>query len=602
MGLNLKIGQYGLLVALLPVFVALLILGFLALQLQESEKQVERERQAKTLIMESSNLLQCLDEMKRALSGLAESNAPLFSIELQKRKDLFAGSLKKIESGLVSAPQKDAFVQLKTAALSAVQEIEETQKALATAPKEVVEFRMKESDRQLQALRSTLSSKQEAFSNATSDIQQSSAQKGENSRQFVWAILLAGTIAMVVVAVVLSLGFGRRITGRLKILTDNSFRIASRMPLNEKMKGSDEISELDKSFHWMANQLEDLTRKERAMTENAVDVICSISNEGNFREVNSAAFKLWGYKPEELLGQKLISLVRESDKEKTSEVFASAKKNGEQIELENAIKHKNGNFVEVLWSGGWSSIDGAMFCVAHDITEKKQIENLKRDFVNMVSHDLRTPLTSIQAFLEMLSAGFYDSTPEKMHSKAKYSEADVGRLISMINSLLQLEKMEAGHIEIVASHTQVEDVVDRSFNSVQSLAERSKIALVKDICDAVIFADEDQLIQVLVNLLSNAIKFSNPSGTVTVKAIEQENMVEFQVIDQGRGIAPDFVDKIFDRFKQVELSDSRVKGGTGLGLAVCKMLVEAHGGRIWVTSKENVGSTFHFTIPINSAT
>ncbi|HIA53527.1 MAG TPA: PAS domain S-box protein [Candidatus Melainabacteria bacterium] len=599
MGFNLKIGQYGLLVALLPVFVGLLILGFLALQFQESEKQVERERQAKTLIMESSSLLQSLDEMQRALAGLAESNAPLFSIELQKRKDAFSGSLKRIEAGLVSSPQKEAFVQLKDAALSALQEIEETQKALATAPKQVVEFRMRESDRQLQALRSSLSSKQEVFSNATSDIQQTSARQSANSRQFVWAIIIAGIVANVIVAVVLSLVFGRQITSRLKILTDNSFRLASRMPLHERMKGGDEISELDKSFHWMANELEDLTRKERAMTENAVDVICSITEEGNFREVNSAALKLWGYKPEELLGKKLISLVRETDKEKTNETFKTAKRDGTQLELENAVKHKNGNYVELLWSGGWSSVDGAMFCVAHDITEKKQIENLKRDFVNMVSHDLRTPLTSIQAFLEMLSSGFYDGTPEKMHSKAKYSEADVGRLISMINSLLQLEKMEAGHIEIVASHTQVEDVVDRSLNSVQSLAERSKVLLVKDICDAVIFADEDQLIQVLVNLLSNAIKFSNSGGTVTVRVLEVERAVEFQVIDQGRGIAADFIDKIFDRFKQVELSDSRVKGGTGLGLAVCKMLVEAHKGKIWVTSKENEGSTFHFTIPID---
>ncbi len=215
----------------------------------------------------------------------------------------------------------------------------------------------------------------------------------------------------------------------------------------------------------------------------------------------------------------------------------------------------------------------------------------------MVSHDLRTPLTSVQAFLEMVSQGIYDNNPEKIRSKAKHSEADIGRLITMINSLLQLEKMEAGHIEIVQANTQVEDVVERAINSVVSLAERTNITLQTKVCDAVIYADEDQLIQVLVNLLSNAIKFSNANSSVIVEAVELDEAVEFRVIDSGRGIAADFIDKVFDRFKQVELSDSRVKGGTGLGLAVCKMLVEAHDGRIWVTSVEGKGSTFHFLIP-----
>jgi PAS domain S-box-containing protein len=600
MGFNLKIGQKGLLVSLIPVLVGLSLLCGLAFQFQESERQVQREKQAKTLILESSNLVRSLDEMHRALGGLSQSNASIFSIELQKRRDEFVDSLKKIEMGLEVDRQREAFVDLKKAGLSAVKEITETEKALATAPKEVVEFRMKELERQLQALRSSLSSKQETFSMATSDVQQSSANQSKSSRDFVWVILFAGIVINIAMAVGLSIYFGRQITGRLRVLTDNSFRMASRLPLNERIMGCDEIAELDKSFHWMANQLDDLTRKERAMTENAVDIICTITEEGNFREVNSAALKLWGYTPDELLGQKLLSIVRESDRDRTAECFNAVKRDGTKLEVENGIKHKSGSYVEVLWSGGWSEIDETMFCIAHDITEKKRVENLKRDFVNMVSHDLRTPLTSIQAFLEMLSNGFYDSTLEKMHSKAKYSEADIGRLISMINSLLQLEKMEAGHIEIVPAYTQVEEVVDRSLSSVQSLAERSKISLEKDICDAVIFADADPLIQVLVNLLSNAVKFSNSGGLVTVRALEKDDFVEFQVIDRGRGIAADFIDKVFDRYKQVELADSRVKGGTGLGLAVCKMLVEAHKGKIWVTSKENEGSTFHFTIPIDS--
>lgn len=597
MPVKLKIGQKGLLFILIPGLVGLFIFAALAFLLQEAEQDLERERLAKTLVAESSGLVRSLDEMHRALKGLSKSHAPVFRDEVEKNRTAFKSSLKRIESGLYSKAQKEAFGELKSASDGAIQEITETEKALATAPDEVVRSLMDEMDRKFEALRSTLNSKQEVFSGATVAVQESSQLQGQKYRDAMRNVLLGGLALTIGGALWMFAYFSKTITKRLLVMSDNSFRLASQMPLNTQDAGFDEIAEVDKTFHWMARKLEESARRERAMTENAVDVICSITEEGNFREVNAAALNLWGYTPDELLGQRYISLVRESDREKTALALQEARTSKSPLAYENAVKHKNNGYVEVLWSGTWSEKDNAMFCVAHDITEKKRIENLKKDFVNMVSHDLRTPLTSVQAFLEMVSQGIYDNNPEKIRSKAKHSEADIGRLITMINSLLQLEKMEAGHIEIVQANTQVEDVVERAINSVVSLAERTNITLQKKVCDAVIYADEDQLIQVLVNLLSNAIKFSNANSSVIVEAVELDEAVEFRVIDSGRGIAADFIDKVFDRFKQVELSDSRVKGGTGLGLAVCKMLVEAHDGRIWVTSVEGKGSTFHFLIP-----
>jgi PAS domain S-box-containing protein len=597
MPVKLKIGQKGLLFILIPGLIGLIIFGALAILLQQAEQDLERERLAKILVAESAGLVRSLDEMNRSLKGLSKSHAPVFRDEVEKNRNAFKSSLKRIESGLYSQEQKNAFVELKSASDVAIQEVTETEKELATAPDEVVHSLMDEMERKFEALRSTLNSKQEIFSGATLAVQQSSQLQGQQYRDAMRNILLAGLALTIGGALWMFAFFSKTITKRLLIMSDNSFRLASQMPLNEQDSGFDEIAEVDKTFHWMARRIDESARRERAMTENAVDVICSITEEGNFREVNAAALNVWGYSPEELLGQRYISLVRESDREKTSAALQEARVNKLPLAYENAIRHKNNHYVEVLWSGTWSEKDNAMFCVAHDITEKKRIENLKRDFVNMVSHDLRTPLTSVQAFLEMVAQGIYDNNPEKVRTKAKHSEADIGRLISMINSLLQLEKMEAGHIEIVQANTQVEDVVERAINSVQSLAERTNISLQTKVCDAVIYADEDQLIQVLVNLLSNAIKFSNANSSVIVEAVELDETVEFRVIDSGRGIGADFIDKVFDRFKQVELSDSRVKGGTGLGLAVCKMLVEAHGGNIWVTSVEGKGSTFHFVIP-----
>lgn len=602
MPVKLKIGQAGLLFILIPGLAGLIIFAVLAFLLEQAELDLQRESASKTLVAESAGLVRSLEEMHRSLKGLAKSGGSIFQDDFEKNKKAYESSLARIEAGLYSPEQKTAYIELKKASHEALKEITETQKLLATAPDDVADALNAELDRKMQALHSTLNSKEEVFSGATVAVQQSSQSQRENSRNALRNVLAIGMASNILLALIVLYFFSRTVIKRLQIMSDNTFRLASQMPLNKPIDGADEIAELDKTFHWMARQLDESAKRERAMTENAVDVICSITEEGNFREVNAAVLNVWGYTPEELLGQRYLSVVRESDRQKTTDALREARASNSALAFENGVRHKDGHFVEVLWTGTYSEKDNAMFCVAHDITEKKRIENLKRDFVNMVSHDLRTPLTSVQAFLEMVAQGIYDKSPEKIRSKAKHSEADIGRLVSMINSLLQLEKMEAGHIEIVQANTQVEDLVERSINAVESLAERTGIKLEKKVCDAVIYADEDQLIQVMVNLLSNAIKFSNKDGLVTVEAVEIDDSVEFRVIDRGRGIGADHIDKVFDRFKQVEISDSRVKGGTGLGLAVCKMLVEAHGGKIWVTSMEGEGSTFHFVIPMSKPT
>src|SRR5262249_34672073 len=140
-------------------------------------------------------------------------------------------------------------------------------------------------------------------------------------------------------------------------------------------------------------------------------------------------------------------------------------------------------------------------------------------------------------------------------------------------------------------------VIQRSIDSVQTFAEQSGVRLEAEESGAIVFADEDRLVQVLVNLLSNAVKFSPKESAVTVAAEENGNSVEVKVIDRGRGIPPKFKDSIFDRFKQVEDDDERKKGGTGLGLAICKAIIQGHSGTIGVESEEGQGSTFWFRLP-----
>lgn len=221
----------------------------------------------------------------------------------------------------------------------------------------------------------------------------------------------------------------------------------------------------------------------------------------------------------------------------------------------------------------------------------------KKDLIAMVSHDLRTPLTSIQGFLTLLSTGMYGSLSQQGSEGLNIADANAARLISLINDLLDIEKMESGRLHMEFENADVDDIVQRSINAVIAFAQQQQVDLMADPCKLSVLADRARLVQVLVNLLSNAIKFSPPHSLVKVVAEELADCVEFRVIDQGRGVPEKFKESIFERFQQVQDSDAKVKGGSGLGLTICKAIVEGHRGSIGVNSIEGTGSTFWFRVP-----
>lgn len=238
--------------------------------------------------------------------------------------------------------------------------------------------------------------------------------------------------------------------------------------------------------------------------------------------------------------------------------------------------------------------------VFHNMAEAlAEAARRKQEIVSMVSHDLRTPLTSVQASLTLLSEGVLGALPGRAQKEITTAENNTNRLIGLINDLLDFEKMEAGQLRIECQKTDVLEVLQRSFEAVKAFADKQNVKIEVMDTDLDIYADGDRMIQVLVNLLSNSIKFSPPESTVTLQAVPYgENMAELRVIDRGRGIPESFRKHMFQRFQQVDqIGDAKKKKGTGLGLAICKSLVELHGGEIGVESEEGKGSTFWFRIP-----
>lgn len=271
--------------------------------------------------------------------------------------------------------------------------------------------------------------------------------------------------------------------------------------------------------------------------------------------------------------------------------------------------------------------------IAEDITERQRIEEIKNEFIGIVSHELRTPLTAIQMSLGLLKTGIYANRPEKAQRMIEIALTDTNRLVHLVNDILDLERLESGRVVLEKQVCRAEDLMQQALEGMQAIATRQGVRLCLMPTDALVWAAPDTILQTLTNLLSNAIKFSPPKGTVWLKAevvsweagarhwgrdLEHREgsptappavppavpsdaaarAVLFSVRDQGRGIPADKLESIFGRFQQVDVSDSREKGGTGLGLPICRSIVERNGGKIWAESILGQGSTFLFTLPM----
>jgi signal transduction histidine kinase len=225
----------------------------------------------------------------------------------------------------------------------------------------------------------------------------------------------------------------------------------------------------------------------------------------------------------------------------------------------------------------------------------------KSEFLANMSHELRTPLNAVIGFSEVLSEGMFGQLNEKQEEYARDIYSSGQHLLSLINDILDLSKIEAGRMELEVTDFHLPAALDNALTLVRERAGRRGIALGMTVDDRLgeIRADERKIRQVVLNLLSNAIKFTPEGGRIEVRAAPVDESVEVSVTDTGVGIAPEDQEAIFEEFKQVGTAAKKVEG-TGLGLALSRKFIELHGGRIWVKSEVGVGSTFTFRIPVHT--
>jgi PAS domain S-box-containing protein len=340
------------------------------------------------------------------------------------------------------------------------------------------------------------------------------------------------------------------------------------------------------------------------------DGIYGVDRSGVVTFVNPAAARTLAYSPDELIGREAHATFHDNQPDGTpfpvqgcyiTEAIQSQKvASGE----EDSYRRADGRSIPVeVTATPLVEDDQAIGAVVvfRDVTQRREVDRMKSEFVSMVSHELRTPLTAIRGSLGLIAGGAMGELSPSARRMLDIALVSSERLSRLINEILDIERIESGMLSMDPATYRAQDLIEAAVGQVQVIAEEAGVRVSVGKTGGLVYADADRVIQTLLNLLSNAIKFSDRGGFVTVGAESHGDVVQFAIRDGGRGIPEDKLDSIFARFEQVDSTDAREKGGAGLGLSISRSIVERLGGQIWaVSNSPEPGATFRFTLPAPS--
>ncbi len=365
----------------------------------------------------------------------------------------------------------------------------------------------------------------------------------------------------------------------------------------------DEIGELADTLNKMAKDIEDKVKdvsvqgqQLNAIFNSMIEGVIVTDRHARIVSINQAIEKIFGITRQVVEGEIFLEVIHNND---IAEVISQTIKTGKQVSEEMTLVYPLQSIFEVnatpIFESGFVS---GCIVVIHDITGIRRLETMRRDFVANVSHELKTPLTSIKGFVETLLEGALEDK-ENNRNFLKIILEHANRLDSLVNDLLSLSHIESKGIVIDKSEFSLSNQVKEVITGFKSQLKSKGIEVTNQLPqELIINGDKNRLEQVLVNLIDNAIKFNKDKGLIKIYSQDYSGNIKVIIEDSGMGIPQKDIPRIFERFYRVDKARSRQLGGTGLGLSIVKHIVELHGGSVGVESTEGLGSKFWFNLPV----
>lgn len=420
-------------------------------------------------------------------------------------------------------------------------------------------------------------------------------------------ILLISMISSSILGILLSYRLSQQLTRPLHQIMDLSRRLAlGEFGSEVKIESRDEIGELGMVLNHMTSALkarmtgisEDRIRL-TAILSSMVEGVMVLDCRGTILMVNKALERMFQLGDQEAIGRPFLEVLRHHP---LIELLKSLLDTRISRSEEVVIKGIQEFYFHVQASAGKNCSEGEVCAVLvfHDITETKRLERVRKDFVANVSHELKTPLTSIKGYIEALIDGAKDD-PKICSDFLRIIQKHTNSLSSILSDLLQLSTIESGHYLWSRDVVSMPELIDKAVRIFRPTAEKKKQSLTMVLSDGIdnISGDADKLILVFINLIDNAVKYTPEGGTITIEAKQTKDAVEISVNDTGIGIPAKEIPRIFERFYRVDRAYSRELSGTGLGLSIVKHIVDAHGGIVRVQSEPRKGSRFTVVLPLN---
>ena len=432
-------------------------------------------------------------------------------------------------------------------------------------------------------------------------------------------LLIADATLTALTFLFMALFFVRKVAYRLRrsvettndILNETSIFLPARKI--DQTEDADEIAQLDRRFKDMAETINQIAAKQVAAVDNARDMICSLTEEGVINASNTAAGKLMGCHPSELIGKNFRSIVHRADATALSTHLQNTRSNGGQATqktVEVRLVNRARRSVPVLWSSQWNSTDKQYFVVAHDISQLNAAHRMKQEVLAIVSNDLHGPVVNLQGFLDLLEEGSIAKVEDRGRRFIVSARRQANQMLMLINDMIDLEKAKGGLLVLQPETLNLDKVIDRAQAVIGPFAEEKGVILDCRRSGLSVNGEEDKLMRVLTNVLGYAVQSSPNDGTVLLLIKTHDSFAHVSINDKGLALSAEKVRTMFQAFAPGEnmgtagggmeaaVQAAAAGSGSALALAMSKAFVELHGGTIAANSKPGEGTTITFTIPL----